>query len=330
MNNTTCPAPAETQGVHQPVMCSEVLEALAPRPGGRYLDGTVGLGGHSAAIASQHPDLHILGLDRDTAALQEATTRLSAFGDRVHLAQCSFSQFEGVLDHLGWEYVDGALLDLGVSSLQLDTAGRGFSFVHDGPLDMRMDSGMGAAPAKSLLNKASQETLRRIIREYGEEPMAGRIAKRIVTTRAKTPFTRTLELAKAVEQAYPAKRRAQSRNHPATKTFQALRIAVNRELEELEAFLEAIPARLSPGARVAVIAFHSLEDRIVKHSFRREAQGCRCPKEQPMCMCGYQPRFKIVTKKPLLPSAAEMAGNPRSRSAKLRVAQRILPEQGHD
>ncbi|MFO7717874.1 MAG: 16S rRNA (cytosine(1402)-N(4))-methyltransferase RsmH [Desulfohalobium sp.] len=326
MKNTRPSGQIEPPGLHQPVMCSEVLQALAPRPGGRYLDGTVGLGGHSAALAAQHPDLHILGLDRDTAALEAATARLAAFGERVHLVQCSFSQFEGVLDDLGWEFVDGALVDLGVSSLQLDTPERGFSFVHDGPLDMRMDSGMGAAPARSLLNKASQETLRRIIREYGEEPMAGRIAKRIVATRGKTPFTRTLELAQVVEQAYPAKRRAQSRNHPATKTFQALRIAVNKELEELEAFLEAIPARLRPGARVAVIAFHSLEDRIVKHSFRREAKGCRCPKEQPMCMCGHHPRLQLVTKKPLIPSEEEMAGNPRSRSAKLRVAERIRPE----
>ena len=329
-HDNSTPSGIETRPLHQSVLLAEVLQALKPRPGGRYLDGTLGLGGHAEAILEHAPDSEVLGLDRDGAALDAAEARLDRFGDRVHMAQISFSRFVSALDQLGWETVDGALIDLGVSSLQLDSPERGFSFLHDGPLDMRMDSGMGVPPAKSLLNKASQETLRRIIRDYGEEPMAGRIAKRIVMTREKNPLETTLQLAHVVEQAYPAKRRAQSRNHPATKTFQALRIAVNKELEELEAFLEAIPDRLSIGGRLAVISFHSLEDRIVKHRLRREARGCRCPKEQPICVCGYRPRLQVLTKKPLLPSAEEMEANSRSRSAKLRVAERIEPEYPHD
>jgi 16S rRNA (cytosine1402-N4)-methyltransferase len=272
-------------------------------------------------LLEQAPECQVLGLDLDRQALEEAERRLAPFGGRVHLRQLSFSRFQQAMDQLGWKTLDGALLDLGVSSMQLDRPERGFSFLHDGPLDMRLDPGMGRAPASSLLNKASLERLRRIIREFGEEPMAGRIAKEIVRVRNQGPLQGTLQLARLVERAYPAKRRAKSRNHPATKTFQALRIAVNRELQELEEFLSRIPGRLTSGGRLAVISFHSLEDRIVKRFLRSQAQdqGPRLGPDRP----SLGPRLKALTKKPLQPTAEETAANPRSRSAKLRIAERV-------
>lgn len=308
---------------HISVLLAEVLEFLAPGPGGRYLDGTLGLGGHSEAIlerAGQGAEL--LGLDRDAVALERARARLSRFGDAARLVQAPYSSFEAELDALGWDLLDGALLDLGVSSIQLDTAGRGFSFLSDGPLDMRMDPSGGAAPASQIVNKASAERLKEIIRDLGEEPMAGRIARAIVEARQDREIETTLELAAIVERAYPAKWRRTARNHPATRTFQALRMAVNRELEELEAFLARITDRLRVGGRVAIISFHSLEDRLVKRAFREEAKDCRCPRTQMICDCS-GPRLRLLTKKPVTPSEEEMAGNPRSRSAKLRAAERI-------
>ena len=307
---------------HVSVLLQEVLEWLDPRPGGKYLDGTLGLGGHTEAILEHVVgNARILGLDRDPQAMEIAAQRLSRFGDAVQIRRSDYSEFPTHLRELDWDKLDGALLDVGVSSLQLDAPERGFSFLADGPLDMRMSPGGPMPPASRLVNKAGIEELKRIIGTYGEEPMGGRIARAIVETRAKSPIETTKRLAEIVERAYPAAWRAKARNHPATRTFQALRIAVNDELGELERFLRQIPDYLAPGARVAIISFHSLEDRLVKRAFREEARECRCPREQMICTCG-GPRLKVLTKKPVAPTAGEAASNIRSRSAKLRVAER--------
>ena len=256
-------------------------------------------------------------------ALQKAGERLARYGENVHLAHTSFQNFSGALRELGWDLLDGVVADLGVSSLQLDSPERGFSFLHDGPLDMRMDPGSGGEPASNIVNGASFERLRQLLWDYGEEPMAGRIARAIVEIREKAPIETTLELARIVAAAYPAKRRALARNHPATKTFQALRLEVNQELKEVENFLARIVDYLRPGARICVISFHSLEDRIVKRAFRTENTGCLCPREYPVCTCGHEKRLSLPFRKPLLPGQEEMRVNSRSRSAKLRVAERI-------
>ncbi|MFP5223015.1 MAG: 16S rRNA (cytosine(1402)-N(4))-methyltransferase RsmH [Acidobacteriota bacterium] len=309
---------------HLPVMSEEVCALLALRPGMRVLDATLGLGGHSLRFMEQAGgDLDILGLDRDATAIERATANLAAYSDRLHARQMRFSEFETALDELGWDGVDAALADVGVSSPQLDEAARGFSFIADGPLDMRMGMADGGEPASNIVNLWSFERLRDLIREMGEEPQAGRIARAIVSRREKTPFESTLDLAAVVEQAYPAKWRATARNHPATRTFQALRMAVNEELDELKDFLDRIVDRLNPGGRVAVISFHSLEDRLVKTAFKREATGCVCPPRQPYCTCGHVPRVRILTKKPMIPSPEECTLNPRARSAKLRGAEKL-------
>ncbi len=313
---------------HVSVLLHEVLQWIAPHPGGTYLDGTVGLGGHSGAILEKvDGDARILCLDRDPFALDLARGRLAQYEGAAVFERASYSAFPDILDALGWGLLDGALLDLGVSSLQLDDPERGFSFLQPGPLDMRMSPGGPEAPASRLVNKAGVDELKRIIATYGEEPQAGRIARGIVQARVKAPIETTQELASIVERAYPPAWRAKARNHPATRTFQALRIAVNRELEELESFLADIPARLRPGGRVAIISFHSLEDRLVKRAFRFEAKECRCPREVLQCRCG-GPRLKILTKKPLTPSEEEVRGNSRARSAKLRVAERLAAPEG--
>jgi 16S rRNA (cytosine1402-N4)-methyltransferase len=309
--------------VHVPVLAREILELLDVKPGARVLDATVGLGGHARAILAAVPDAQLLGLDRDERALEEAAARLGEFAGRVKLVRQRFGEFPAALEEIGWDGVDAVLADLGVSSMQLDDPERGFSFLADGPLDMRMGAADGLAPAARLVNKASFEELRRIIGEYGEDPMAGRIARAIKSAREKAPIETTARLAAVVEAAYPAKWRALARNHPATRTFQALRMAVNRELEELAAFLGRIVGYLRPGARLAVISFHSLEDRMVKHAFRREAAGCVCPPEAARCVCRGLPRLTILTKKPVTAAADEVAANPRSRSAKLRAAERL-------
>ena len=311
---------------HLPVMSKEVCELLAIRSGMRVLDATLGLGGHSLAFLAQaEGKVDILGLDRDETAIERASENLAGYPGRFHAMRMRFSQFPDALAELGWGGVDAALADIGVSSPQLDEAERGFSFIADGPLDMRMSSADGAEPAENIVNHWSYERLRELIRDMGEEPQGGRIARAIVNEREKKPITGTLELAKLVERAYPPKWRATARNHPATKTFQALRMAVNQELEELQEFLDRIVDYLHPGGRVAVISFHSLEDRLVKRAFRREASGCLCPPRQPYCTCGHSPRVRILTKKPLIPTPEEAAANPRARSAKLRVVER-LPE----
>ncbi len=309
--------------VHQPVMVREVLELLQPVSGGFYLDGTLGLGGHSLQILRAcQGRCSVLGMDMDEHALDLAGHYLEEFSNRIHIFRDSYHRFDRYLHKLGWEALDGALLDLGMSSLQLDTRERGFSFIHEGPLDMRMGTAQGFEPAARLVQTASFARLKKIIHEYGEEPMAGRIARAIVQTREEKPLSTTLDLARIVEQAYPAQRRRAARNHPATKTFQALRIAVNKELENLEKFLYKIPDNLRPGARLVIISFHSLEDRIVKHFLRKQASECLCPPRTPVCTCKHQKKFSVLTRKPMTASDAEKIRNPRSRSAKLRAARK--------
>lgn len=316
--------------IHTPVLLQEVLSFFTPASGFRCLDATLGMGGHSEALlgkalASDVQDMQLLGLDRDMTALELARQRLEPFGDAVHTRHSAFSDCAEAVRELGWDGLDFALADIGVSSLQLDRTERGFSFMADGPLDMRMDRSRGKS-AQTLVNEAPVLKLKELIAEYGEDPMAGRIARAIDDARAEKRIESTLELARIVERAYPAKWRASSRNHPATRTFQALRIAVNDELGELETFLRAAVDMLKPGGRIAVITFHSLEDRMVKHFFREEATGCVCPGHVPYCVCGHKARLKVLTRKPVGPSGTEAAANSRAGSAKLRVAEKI----GHD
>ncbi|QJB55392.1 16S rRNA (cytosine(1402)-N(4))-methyltransferase RsmH [Pseudodesulfovibrio sp. zrk46] len=314
------------ESLHTTVLLHEVIEWLRPKAGGRYMDGTLGMGGHSLALMqAAGGKAELCGLDRDKMALGLATKRLEEFADVAHLFHLPFSEFEEALDELGWDEIDGAVLDLGVSSLQLDEAERGFSFIHDGPLDMRMNPDAGESAA-DLVNTLKHGDLARIIRVYGEDPLAGKIASAILKARDKEEITRTLQLAEIVRLAYPPKMRHTARNHPATRTFQGLRIAVNRELEELEYYLKTIVGRLKPGGRVAIISFHSLEDRAVKHAFRDAAKGCKCPPHQLHCTCGGVPEVKVLTKKPQLPSEDEMKVNSRSRSAKLRVAEKLATD----
>ena len=252
---------------HLPVLLAEVLELLAPRAGGRYLDGTLGLGGHSSAIltcadASPGIPAELCGLDRDAAALAVAKDRLAIYGGRVHFFHCRYSEFADALDALGWDAVDGALIDIGVSSMQIDTAERGFSFYADGPLDMRMDSDGPELSARQLLSRIRVDELKRLIAAYGEDPQAGRIARAIASARERQSIETTRQLAAIVESAYPPQWRAKARNNPAMRTFQALRMAVNDEIGELERFLDTVLTHLRPGGRVAVISFHSIEDRI--------------------------------------------------------------------
>ena len=313
---------------HIPVMLEEVMHWIAPKPGGVYMDATLGLGGHSAKLMElTGGQARLLGLDRDEQALAKAGERLARYGDNVQLAHTSFQHFPRVVREAGLDLFDGVIADLGVSSLQLDSPDRGFSFIHDGPLDMRMDPGSGGEPAAGIVNNASYEHLRQLLWDYGEEPMAGRIARAIIKARKTARIESTLELARIVAAAYPAKRRALSRNHPATKTFQALRLEVNQELREIEFFLERIVDYLRPGARIAIISFHSLEDRIVKRAFRKESTGCLCPREYPLCQCGHEKKVRLPFRKPLIPGEEEMRANSRSRSAKLRVAERIAVEE---
>ncbi|MFW6005208.1 MAG: 16S rRNA (cytosine(1402)-N(4))-methyltransferase RsmH [Desulfonatronovibrionaceae bacterium] len=310
--------------LHLPVMPDETVKYLRPEAGGRFLDGTLGAGGHSLRILkSCGAKCSVLGIDLDQEALDAAQDNLSRFKEQVHLFQDSYANFDQCMLKMGWDLLDGALLDLGLSSLQLDMPEKGFSFLRDGPLDMRMGMAAGLEPASKLVERASFARLKKIIQEYGQEPLAGRVARAIIQERAKSRISTTLHLAEIVERAYPARRRAMARNHPATRTFQALRMAVNHEPENLEQFLNKIPDYLRPGARLVIISFHSLEDRKVKHFFRQEAKGCICPPQYPVCQCAHQQKFRILTKKPLVPSEDEIADNPRSRSAKLRAAERI-------
>lgn len=306
---------------HIPVMAGQVVDWISPEGRGRYVDATLGLGGHTLALLRAGAGM-VLALDQDQSALGLARTRIyeAGFLPRVVFRHARYENIAEVMDDLGWGNVQGLVLDAGVSSLQLEDPERGFSFVHNGPLDMRMDE-QERNDAADLIHQAPERELRRIIREYGQEPLAGRIARRIIQEREKKRIDSTGQLADIVSKAYPPQRRARSRNHPATKTFQAVRIAVNRELEGLQALIQDIPDILAPGARAVVITFHSLEDRIVKHTFRRLAKGCLCPPEQAVCTCNPVPRIKVLTKKPVMPDDEEIAVNNRSRSAKMRVAE---------
>lgn len=306
---------------HIPVMAGQVVDWISPERKGRYVDATAGLGGHTLALLRAGAGM-VLALDRDQSALNQARKRIQEAGflHRVVFWHAQYENAAEIMDDLGWEKAQGLVLDAGVSSMQLEDPERGFSFVHDGPLDMRMDE-QEREDAADLVNRAPEQELKQIIRKYGQEPLAGRIARRIIQEREKKRIDSTGQLADIVSKAYPPQRRAKSRNHPATKTFQALRIAVNRELEGLQALMKDIPDILAPEARAVVITFHSLEDRIVKHAFRRLAKGCVCPPQQAVCTCDPVPRIKVLTKKPALPGDQEIAANNRSRSAKMRVAE---------
>ncbi len=310
---------------HIPVLLGEVIEGLQVRPGGVYIDATVGAGGHSAAIMSRAEGGRLLGLDTDPTALGLVAERLSNYIEQgqVQLIRANFEQLEESATSEGFDQVDGVLFDLGVSSMQLDTPERGFSFRTEGPLDMRLDP-QGDVTAADLVNSLPEGELADLIYKYGEEPASRRIARRIVEERARAPITTTSQLANIVSRALGGRVAGRTRNpiHPATKTFQALRIAVNRELDVLERGLEAAVNLLRPGGRLAVISFHSLEDRAVKQFIRQAQKGCICPPEYPVCVCGRQPTLKAINAKPIEATQEEAQANPRSRSAKLRVAER--------
>jgi len=303
--------------MHVSVLYDEVIEGLQPRSGGRYIDGTVGAGGHAFGILeSSSPQGELLGLDRDPAALNVARERLKEFGDRAHLRQANYVEMENVTREIGWGDVNGIVLDLGLSSLQLEDAARGFAFKHEGPLDMRFDL---ATPitAGDLVNGGDPDALADILFKFGEEHAARRIVKAIIKAR---PINTTQQLAAVVAATVGGKR---GDTHPATRTFQALRIAVNGELESVEKVLPLAVRLLAVGGRLVVISFHSLEDRLVKNFFHREARDCVCPPEQLVCVCGHKASVKEITRKPLTPSDEEIRSNPRSRSAKLRLVEKI-------
>ncbi|HEY3203653.1 MAG TPA: 16S rRNA (cytosine(1402)-N(4))-methyltransferase RsmH [Thermoanaerobaculia bacterium] len=303
---------------HIPVLLEEVVRMLRPEQGGFFVDATLGAGGHAEGLLARGPSIRLLGVDKDSRALSLARRRLAPFSDRVTFAQANFGDLDSVLE--GFPAPDGILADLGVSSMQLDEAARGFSFRHDGPLDMRMDqSGRRAA---DIVATASVDELTRIFREFGEERMAAKIARGIVAERTRGPIATTRQLARVVAQ---QKGRGEKID-PATRVFQALRIEVNQELAALASFLAAAVARLKGGGRLAVISYHSLEDRLVKETFRRESGVCLCPPRLPTCVCGARMAIKLLTRHPLRPTEAEKRRNPRSRSARLRVAEK-LPEE---
>ena len=303
---------------HVPVLLEECIEGLAIDPAGIYLDGTAGGAGHSREIAKRLTTGRLISLDQDPDAIKTATERLQGLPAQV--VQVNFRQPKGALAQLGIEKINGALLDLGVSSHQLDDGERGFSYHQDAPLDMRMSqSGQTAA---DLVATLSREELTRILRDYGEEPYAWQIAGRIVKQREEKPILTTLELADLVAAAVPPAERRKSKN-PARRTFQALRIAVNSELDALNEGMEGIFDCLAPGGRFCIITFHSLEDRLVKNKFRRWATACTCPPEYPVCMCGGKPKAKLITRKPIEANATELETNRRSRSAKLRVLEKL-------
>jgi 16S rRNA (cytosine1402-N4)-methyltransferase len=306
---------------HRPVMLAEVVEALEPQRGGLYVDGTVGAGGHSAGVLeAAAPGSHIWGLDRDSNAIQLAAERLSVYGNRVKLWQVTFDRLGRCLDQEGEEGADGILLDLGVSSMQLDDPKRGFAFRFEAPLDMRMGAdGPGAA---ELVNSLDENQLARLFRELGEEPQARRIARALVKAREAAPIETTARLASLVEEALTAGERRKRKLHPATQVFMALRLKVNDELGQLERFLQGAPSWLKPGGRLAIISYHSLEDRRVKRAMRAWADPCTCPPDLPMCACGLKPLATLPFRKAMKPKEAEVADNPRARSARLRVAVR--------
>lgn len=308
---------------HISVMASEVIEALAPQRGGVYVDCTAGGGGHSFCIAERLPEgSRLICLDRDDEAIAACTARLAPFGDRYTIVKTNFRNVASALDMLGVEQIDGILWDLGVSSHQLDEGERGFSYMKEAPLDMRMDRSETRS-AWDVVNAYAEEELRQIIRDYGEERFAQRIAAAIVQKREESPIATTTELAEIVSGAIPAAHRMKEAQNPARRTFQAIRIEVNGELDAIEPSITAATERLRPGGRLAVITFHSLEDRIVKNAMSEAAKGCTCPPSFPVCVCGKKPKVKLITRKPVVAGDEELEFNPRSRSAKLRVCEKI-------
>ena len=306
---------------HKPVLLDECLTALDIKPDGCYVDGTLGRAGHSLEIVRRLTTGRLIGIDRDDAALDAAKERLAPYMDRVTLVHSNFDRLGEILRELEPDGVDGMLFDLGVSSPQLDDAGRGFSYMHDAPLDMRMDRTSGLT-AREVVNSWSYEELRRILFEYGEERYAPAIASAICRRREEREIETTLELAELIRSAMPAKA-LREKQHPAKRSFQAIRIAVNGELDALPPMLRAAADGLKTGGRLAVISFHSLEDRIIKRTMQELATGCTCPPEFPVCVCGKKPKMKLVTRKPVVSGPAELAYNPRARSAKLRVAEKL-------
>ena len=309
---------------HVPVMAAEVVEALAPRAGTSHVDATLGGGGHAEHILeTSRPDGRLLGLDADGAAIARVRDRLgSRFGERVTLRQANFRDLGTVAPEAGFVRVDGCLFDLGLSSFQLADEERGFGFRTGGRLDMRFDTRRGIAAA-DLLATLDRDELTALFGRYGEEPFSGRIARAIVETRRSAPIQTAEELAALVARVTPGRAPGRRRVHPATRVFQALRIAVNEELDALQDGLAAAVDLLRPGGRLVVLSYHSLEDRIVKRFLQAERRGCTCPPEAPVCICGRQPRLRLLTPKGLVPSAAEIAANPRARSARLRAAERL-------
>jgi len=303
--------------MHASVLYQEIILALRPSRGGRYVDGTLGAGGHAQGILeASAPTGRLLGLDLDPQALELAHQRLSVFGERAILIQASYLMLKEQLASLEWQTIDGMVLDLGLSSMQLDTPERGFSFRSDGPLDMRFGPDIDVRAA-SIVNTTSETELANLIYQYGEERHSRAIAKAIVKAR---PIDTTQQLAFVVAGVVPKRR---SRVHPATRTFQALRIATNKELDAVEQILPLAVSVLAPGGRLAVISFHSLEDRLVKTYFRQESRDCICPPEMPICTCGHRASVELITRKPIRPSEEEVNRNARSRSARLRVVEKL-------
>ena len=312
---------SEPSYTHKPVLLEECIQALAIRPDGIYLDGTLGRAGHSREIARRLTSGRLICVDRDQAALDAAEERLAPWRDNVELVHSNFCELDAILDGLKLDRVDGMLFDLGVSSPQLDDPSRGFSYMADAPLDMRMDK-TDTLTARTVVNEWPQEELRRILWQYGEERYASAIAGAIVRARDKGEIATTLQLVDVLRSAMPAAA-LREKQHPAKRTFQALRIAVNDELTAVDKMVRAAVPRLNAGGRLAVISFHSLEDRIVKNALAEFAKGCTCPPDFPVCVCGKKPQVKLVNRKPIVSGPAELEENPRARSAKLRVAEKL-------
>ncbi len=306
---------------HIPVLLEECIEGLAIKPDGVYVDCTAGGGGHSFAIASKLTTGRLISIDRDEEAIAACTARLAPVRDRVTVVKATFSQIKTILAQLGIDGVDGILMDLGVSSHQIDTPERGFSFRSDAALDMRMDR-QALMSAQTLINTYGEAEIADILWRYGEERYSRQIARRIVQVRQNEPIQTTGQLVEIIKSAMPAAARREDQ-HPAKRSFQALRIAVNNELGELQETLEAIPSLLKVGGRAAIISFHSLEDRMVKTAFREQSRGCTCPPEFPVCVCGHTADMKIITKKPIIASGEQLEDNRRAACAKLRIAERI-------
>ncbi|HIS44299.1 MAG TPA: 16S rRNA (cytosine(1402)-N(4))-methyltransferase RsmH [Candidatus Scatomorpha merdigallinarum] len=306
---------------HIPVLLDECIKYLNIKPDGVYVDGTLGMGGHSEAILQRLTTGRLISIDRDAEAIKRAGERLAPYSDKLTIVHGNFRDLDAILDEQGIQAVDGMLFDLGVSSPQLDEADRGFSYMTDAPLDMRMDTSDNI-DAWFIVNRWPEEKIERILRDYGEERHAKRIAAKIAERRAEKEIETTLELVEVIKSAMPASA-LREKQHPAKRSFQAIRIAVNDELNAVHALMDSAPDRLKPGGRLCVISFHSLEDRIVKNAIHAREDGCTCPREAPVCTCGFVQTLKSVTRKPVTAGGEELELNPRSRSAKLRVAERV-------